>query len=97
MEVKITLNNGQKYRLRNPDSLFKIDSNRTAIFIFDDMNCYTGCSDGLLDEDGDFCIFVPGTKRGIGMPIKRLVGWEYKENEITETNSSYDHTETNQS
>ena len=76
--VKITLNNGQKYKLRNPDSLSKIDSNRTAIFLFDDMNIYTGCSDGMLDEDEDFCIFVPGKKYGIGMPFRRLVGWAYK-------------------
>lgn len=78
LEVTITLTNGQKYKLRNPDSLSKIDSNRTAIFVFDDMNVYTGCSNGLVDEDEDFCIFVSGTNRGIGMPIKRLVGWEYK-------------------
>ena len=78
MKVTITLTNGQKYRLRNPDSLPKIDSNRTAIFLFDDMNVYTGCSNGIIDEDEDFCIFVPSTHRGIGMPIKRLVGWAYK-------------------
>lgn len=76
--IKITLTNGQKYKLRNPDSLSKIDSQRTVIFLFDDMNVYTGRSNGLIDEDGYFCIFVPGTKRGIGMSIKRLVGWEYK-------------------
>lgn len=76
--IRITLTNGQKYNLRNPDSLSEIDSNRTAIFLFDDMNIYTGCSDGMLDEDEDFCIFVPGKKYGISMPFRRLVGWAYK-------------------
>lgn len=76
--IRITLTNGQKYNLRNPDSLSEIDSNRTAIFLFDDMNIYTGCSDGMLDEDEDFCIFVPGKYHGIAMPFYRLVGWAYK-------------------
>lgn len=76
--IKITRTNGQKYKLRNPESLSEIDSNRTAIFVFDDMNIYTGCSDGMLDEDEDFCIFVPGKKYGIAMPFRRLVGWAYK-------------------
>lgn len=78
MKITITLTNGQKYRLINTDSLSKIDSNRTAIFLFDNMNVYTGCSDGIIDEDGDFCIFNPVTKRAIGMPFNRLVGWAYK-------------------
>ena len=78
MQVTITLTNGQKYKLRNPYSLSKIDSKRTAIFLFDDMNVYTGCSDGSIDEDEDFCIFVPGKYHAIGMPFRRLVGWAYK-------------------
>lgn len=76
--IKITLTNGQKYKLRNPDTLSEIDCSRTAIFLFDNMNVYTGCSDGLLDEDEDFCIFVPGKNHGINMPFRRLVGWAYK-------------------
>ena len=76
--IKITLTNGQKYKLRNPDTLSEIDCNRTAIFLFDDMKVYSGCSDGEVDEDGDFCIFAPGKYHGIGMPYKRLVGWAYK-------------------
>ena len=76
--IKITLTNGQKYKLRNSDSLSEIDSSRTAIFLFDDMNVYTGSSDGIIDEDEDFCIFAPGKKHGIGMPFNRLVGWQYK-------------------
>lgn len=77
-DIKITLTNGQKYKLRTPDTLSKIEMNQTAIFMFDNMEVYTGCSDGEVDEDGDFCIFVPGKNHGIGMPYKRLVGWAYK-------------------
>lgn len=77
-DIKITLTNGQKYKLRTPDTLSKIEMNQTAIFMFDNMKVYTGCSDGKVDEDGDFCIFVPGKNHGIGMPYKRLVGWAYK-------------------
>ena len=77
-DIKITLTNGQKYKLRTPDTLSKIEMNQTAIFMFDNMKVYTGCSDGEVDEDGDFCIFVPGKNHGIGMPYKRLVGWAYK-------------------
>lgn len=81
IEIKITLTNGQKYKLRNPNSLSKIDSSRTAIFLFDDMKVYSGWSDGEVDEDEDFCIFVPGKNHGIAMPYKRLIGWEYKRDE----------------
>lgn len=76
--IKITLTNGQKYKLRNRETLSEIDRSRTAIFLFDDMNIYTGYSDGMLDEDEDFCIFVPGKNYGIAMPFSRLVGWAYK-------------------
>lgn len=76
--IKITLTNGQKYKLRNPDTLSEIDSSRTAIFLFDNMKVYTGYSDGLRDEDEDFCIFVPGKNHGITMPYNRLIGWAYK-------------------
>lgn len=77
-DIKITLTNGQKYKLRNPDTLSEIDKSRTAIFLFDNMKVYSGCSDGEVDDDGDFCVFVPGKNHGIGMPYKRLVGWAYK-------------------
>ena len=75
--IKITLTNGQKYKLRKPETLSKIDSSRIALFVFDDANVYNGYSDGELDEDGDFCIFAPGKNHGIGMPFARLVGWAY--------------------
>jgi len=76
--IKITLTNGQKYKLREPESLSEIDRERTAIFVFDNLQAYNGQSDGEVDEDGEFCIFAPGKFCGIGMPFSRLVGWAYK-------------------
>lgn len=76
--VKITLTNGQKYNLREPESLPEIDRERTAIFVFDNLQVYNGQSNGEVDEDGDFCIFKPGKNHGIAMPYKRLMGWAYK-------------------
>lgn len=76
--IKITLTNGQKYKLRKPDELSEIDRERTALFVFNTLEVYIGQSDGEVDEDGDFCIFVPGKYHGIGMPFGRLMGWAYK-------------------
>ena len=77
-DIKITLTNGQKYKLRLPDTLSVIDKGRTAIFLFDNMKVYEGQSDGVVDDDGDFAIIKPGVNHGIGMPYNRLVGWAYK-------------------
>lgn len=79
--IRITLTNGQKYKLCSPETLAEIDSSRTALFLFDNAEVYSGCSDGEVDEDEDFCIFVPGKNHGIGMPFRRLVGWAYKRDE----------------
>lgn len=76
--IRITLTNGQKYKLCSPETLAEIDSSRTALFLFDNAQVYNGCSDGEVDEDEDFCIFVPGKNHGIAMPFRRLVGWAYK-------------------
>lgn len=76
--VKITLTNGQKYKLRQPETLEEIDRSRTALFVFDNFECYVGQSDGEVDEDGDFALFKPGVKLGIAMPFNRLVGWAYE-------------------
>lgn len=78
VHIKIELTNGQKYTLRNPDTLGDIDSSRTALFVFNNGECYHGCSDGQVDEDGDFAIFKPGLKYGVGLPFNRLVGWQYE-------------------
>lgn len=77
-DIKITLTNGQKYKLRLPDTLSGIDKNRTAVFLFDNWKVYEGQSDGVVDDDGNFAIFKPGVSFGIGMPYNRLVGWAYK-------------------
>lgn len=77
-DIKITLTNGQKYKLRLPDTFSEIDKSRTAVFLFDNMKVYEGKSDGVVDDDGDFAIFKPGVSCGIGMPYNRLVGWAYK-------------------
>lgn len=76
--IKITLDNGQKYKLRKPGTLSEIDQSRTAIFLLDNMRVYSGCSDGEVDADGDFCIFKPGKNLGISIPYSRLMGWAYK-------------------
>lgn len=76
--VEITLTNGQEYKLRQPDTLGEIERSRTALFVFDNLKCYEGCSDGEVDVDGDFAIFKPGVNYGIAMPFRRLVGWQYK-------------------
>lgn len=76
--IKITLTNGEKYKLRNPDSLSEIDKSRTAIFLFDNLKVYEGQSDGEVDEQGDFAVFKPGVNFGIALPYNRLVGWAYK-------------------
>lgn len=76
--IKITLTDGQKYKLRMPETLSEIDKNRTAIFLFDNMKVYEGQSDGEVDEDGDFAVFKPNTNFSAAMPYNRLVGWAYK-------------------
>lgn len=77
-KIKITLTDGQKYELRQPETLSEIDRGRTSVFLFDNMQLYEGCSDGEVDEDGDFCIKKPGLYHAIGMPFSRLVGWAYE-------------------
>jgi len=76
--IRIQLTNGQKYKLRKPDTLGDIDRSRTALFVFDNLECYERCSDGEVDEDGDFAIRKPGPYHGIALPYNRLVGWQYK-------------------
>lgn len=52
----ITLSNGQRYTLRDPEDIGSIDSNRTALFVFNNGQIYRGCTDGEVDDDGDFCL-----------------------------------------
>jgi hypothetical protein len=76
--IKITLTNGQKYKLRSPETISEIDRSRLAIFVFDNLHVYEGMSNGEVDDDGDFAIFKEGSKIGAGLPYIRLVGWAYK-------------------
>ncbi len=76
--IKITLDNGQKYKLRKPETIEEIYRSRIALFVFNNLECYEGCSDGEVDDDGDFAIFKPGVNHGIALPYNRLVGWQYK-------------------
>ena len=79
-KIRIFLTNGQEYSLRKPDALSEIEKDRPAIFLFDNGDLYEGCSDGVIDEDGDFCLLKQGKYYGIALPAGRLVGWVYKKN-----------------
>jgi hypothetical protein len=75
---KITLSNGQCYTLRDPEDIGGIDSNRTALFVFNNGQIYRGCTDGEVDDDGDFCLSKKDTHHRIGLPFDRLLGWAYE-------------------
>lgn len=75
---KITLSNGQRYTLRDPENIGGIDSNRTALFVFNNGQIYRGCTDGEVDDDGYFCLSKKDTHHRIGLPFDRLLGWAYE-------------------
>lgn len=75
---KITLSNGRRYTLRDPEDIGGIDSNRTALFVFNNGQIYRGCTDGEVDDDGDFCLSKKDTHHRIGLPFDRLLGWAYE-------------------
>lgn len=77
-EITITLSNGKRRKLKSPDTLETIDGRRKAYFVMNNLQVFTGYTDGVVDEDGDFCIKLePGTLTGIGLPHGRLLGWAY--------------------
>lgn len=76
--IKIKLSNGQRFTLRPPEDLDGIDSNRMALFVFNNGEVYSGRTDGEVDEDGDFCLSRPDAKHRMAMPFNRLLGWAYK-------------------
>lgn len=78
--IKIKLSNGQRFTLRPPEDLNGIDCNRIAWFVFNNGQVYSGCTDGEVDEDGDFCLSKPGEKHRMPMPFNRLLGWAYLNN-----------------
>lgn len=64
--------------LRDPEDIGGIDSNRTALFVFNNGQIYRGCTDGEVDDDGDFCLSKKDTHHRIGLPFDRLLGWAYE-------------------
>lgn len=81
--MKITLSNGERYTLKCPEKIEEIDSDKNAIFVFDNMQIYIGKSDGVIDENGDatFCIEKEKSRFGMCMPYDRLIGWAYDKSE----------------
>lgn len=80
-KITVTFKGGKRRVLKSPDTLPMIDGRREAYFVFDNGQVYKGQTDGVVDEDGDFCLktnrsTIPGVL-GIGLPFGRLVGWAY--------------------
>ena len=76
--LEITLTDGTKYKMNMPETIKDIDDGKKALFMFDNCDLYSGYSDGLVDEEGDFAILKTPKGPGIAMPFDRLVGWAYK-------------------
>ena len=79
-KITVTFKGGKRRVLHAPDTLPTIDGRRPAYFVFNNMQVYTGYSDGEIDEDGDFCVTGAGglvERAGIGLPAGRLIGWAY--------------------
>lgn len=76
IKIKITMSDGSRRVLKSPNDLANIDENRKAGFVMGNGEIFYGCSDGEVDEDGDFC--VTRTPRSIGLPFKYVIGWFYK-------------------
>jgi hypothetical protein len=75
MKIKVTLSDGSRRVLKDPNTLESIDENREAGFVMVNGQVFYGFCDGDVDEDGDFCIMQT---HGIGLPFKSLIGWFYK-------------------
>lgn len=77
-DAKITLSNGESYKLNPKEDLDKINKERLSLFLFNNGEIYEGYTEGRIDEYGDFCLSKPNTKFSIGLPYNRLIGWAYK-------------------
>ena len=75
---KITLSNGQRYTLRDPEDIGGIDSNRTALFVFNIGQNYRGRKAVVLFNVVGFCLAKKDTHHRIGLPFDRLLGWAYE-------------------
>lgn len=60
-KITVTFEGGKRRVLNAPDTLPTIDARRAAYFVFNNLQVYTGHSDGEVDEDGDFCITAGGS------------------------------------
>lgn len=76
MKIKVTMSDGGRRVLKDPNTLESIDKNREACFVMVNGQVFHGFCDGDVDEDGNFCIMQ--TIHGIGLPFKSLIGWFYK-------------------
>lgn len=79
-KITVTFEGGKRRVLNAPDTLPTIDARRAAYFVFNNLQVYTGHSDGEVDEDGDFCVTAGGSlvaRGGIGLLFGRLIGWAY--------------------
>ena len=73
-KITVTFKGGKRRVLKSPDTLPMIDGRREAYFVFNNFQVYTGYSDGVIDEDGDFCLRAgnSGIKGGFEA-IKRIL------------------------
>ncbi|WP_302575192.1 hypothetical protein [uncultured Duncaniella sp.] len=75
-KITVTFQNGRHRVLKTPEEFYKIDKNRKAMFVMNNLRVFEGYSDGEVDEAGDFGIF--GTIYGITLPFERMLGWCYE-------------------
>ncbi|MBD5301621.1 MAG: hypothetical protein HDS16_01265 [Bacteroides sp.] len=80
-KITVTFKGGKRRVLHAPDTLPTIDGRRKAYFVLNNLQVYMGYSDGEIDATGDFCVSATnfGLKKfaGIGLPVRRLIGWAY--------------------
>ena len=76
MKFTVKFKGGSRRVLKSPEDFKTIDKNRKAMFFMDDWRVYAGCSDGEVNEGGDFGIF--GTINSIALPFNRMLGWCYE-------------------
>ncbi|WP_289826056.1 hypothetical protein, partial [uncultured Duncaniella sp.] len=75
-KITVVFQNGRRRVLKTPEEFYKIDKNRKAMFVMNNLRVFEGYSDGEVDEAGDFGIF--GTIHGIALPFERMLGWCYE-------------------
>lgn len=82
LEVKITKKDGSQiiYDLITSSKLKFVDQNRKVVLLFDSGEIYKGFTDGVNDEESDFCVRTnPEDKICVALPFNRLLGWAYED------------------